>query len=427
MNIPFILFVGFRYFKEKRKSRKIASSVLSITGIAVGVMTLTAVIGVMNGFQLSFIEPILNIGSYHIQISDGPEIDEKTLNAIRALPGVTALVPFTENQALIEGKTICIIRGIPANIPDLDPSIQKSFDQEFYDMPDEETLKEEDSIILGNQLAIHLGIRKGDSVSITTFGGTWSSRKKVTGIFQTWYYEIDKAWGFVSLKTAAGFYRDGELPLTYGVKIKNRFMDNGTLLGISEILGNKYTVKSWREFNRNFFGALLMEKILMMILVGLIFIVVGFNIFHSLKRSVYERKEEIALLKALGASPGSIKNIFILEGLLIGILGCFFGILAGLFIANNINEIFRITENLINNLIFSNIENVLKQININVRFGRVSIFSPDIFYIKNVPIRILLPETCMISFFAILCSYLASFFASRKVVMIKPAEILRYE
>ena len=117
----------------------------------------------------------------------------------------------------------------------------------------------------------------------------------------------------------------------------------------------------------------------MMVLVGLIFIVVGFNIFHSLKRSVYERKEEIALLKALGASPGSIKYVFILEGLLIGILGCFLGILSGLFIANNINEIFNLTEDIINDSLFLNIENLLKYVNIRTRFPRVSIFSPDIF------------------------------------------------
>jgi lipoprotein-releasing system permease protein len=428
MNIPFILFVGFRYFKEKRKSKRTASSVLSITGITVGVMTLTAVIGVMNGFQLSFIEPILNIGSYHIQISRGPEMSEEVISDIRNLPQVTALVPFTETQALIEGKTICIIRGIPAHIRELDPSIEKSFDTEYYDMPDVENLGDMDSIIIGNQLAIHLGIREGDSISVTTFGGNWSSRKKVTGIFQTWYYEIDKTWAFVSLETAAHFYSDKEeLPLTYGVKLKNRFIDRGAVESIKQILGEGYTVQSWREFNRNFFGALLMEKILMMVLVGLIFIVVGFNIFHSLKRSVFERKEEIALLKALGASPGSIKNIFILEGLLIGILGCFFGILAGLLIANNINEVFRLTEKFINNFLFLNIENILRQLNLDIQFQRVSIFSPDIFYIKNVPIRILLPETCMITFFAILCSYMASFFASRKVVIIKPAEILRYE
>jgi len=428
MNLQFILFVGFRYFKEKRKSKKIASSVLSVTGIAVGVMTLTSVIGVMNGFQLSFIEPIINIGSYHIQISEGPVIDKETLDNIRSLPGVLSIVPFIETQALIEGKTACIIRGIPASVNELDPSFKKSFDVEYYNMPDKDTLEKTDSIILGNQLAMHLGIRTGDLISLTTFGGAWSSKKKVTGVFQTWYYDIDKTWGFVPLEAAADFYeKKSQIPLTYGVKIKNRFFDSGPLRKIKKILGNGYSVKSWREFNRNFFGALLMEKILMMVLVGLIFIVVGFNIFHSLKRSVYERKEEIALLKALGATPGSIKNIFILEGLLVGILGCFLGVLLGLVIANNINEIFLLTENIINNFVFSTIENIFAKVNLNISFSRVSIFSSDIFYIKNVPIRILFPETFMICFFAMLCSYLAAFFASRKVIIIKPAEILRYE
>ncbi|MBN2444949.1 MAG: ABC transporter permease, partial [Spirochaetales bacterium] len=331
MNIPFILFVGFRYFKETRRSKKTASSILSITGIAVGVMTLTSVIGVMNGFQLSFIEPILNIGSYHIQISNGPEIDEESLEAIRAIGDVTAIVPFIESQALIEGKTACIVRGIPKNILASDPSFKNSFDLEYYEMPDEYTLNDEDSILIGNQLSLHTGLRKGDFVSVTTFGGNWSSKKRVTGIFQTWYYDIDKTWVFVSLETAKEFYKDEITPpLVYGVKIKNRFSDGAVLHKIKNILKKGYTITSWREFNRNFFGALLMEKILMMVLVGLIFIVVGFNIFHSLKRSVYERREEIALLKALGASPGSIKNIFIFEGVLIGILGCIFGILLGL-------------------------------------------------------------------------------------------------
>jgi lipoprotein-releasing system permease protein len=146
-----------------------------------------------------------------------------------------------------------------------------------------------------------------------------------------------------------------------------------------------------------------------------------------MKRSVFERKEEIALLKALGASPASIKHVFILEGLLIGVLGCFLGILLGLFIANNINPIFKGTENFINRNLFLTIENFLNHLNVRVRFQRVSIFSPDIFYIKNVPIRILFPETFLISFFAMLCSYMAAFFASRNIIMIKPAEILRYE
>jgi lipoprotein-releasing system permease protein len=429
MNIHFILFVAFRYFKVKRKSKRIASSVLSSTGIGVGVMTLIAVIGVMNGFQLSFIEPLINISSFHIQISGGPAIDKVTMEKIRCLPQVNALVPFTEHQAFVEGKTACILRGIPAHINEIDPSFKDSFDLDFNQIPDETSIGEPDTILLGNQLALHLGIRKGDSISITTFTGEWSSKKKVTGTFQTWYYEIDRNWAFVSLDTARSFVKNEEqLSITYGIKIKDRFRDNEAIRRIKEILDDDlYTIHSWREFNRNFFGALLMEKILMMLLIGLIFIVVGFNIFHSLKRSVFERKEEIAIFKAIGASPAGIKNVFIFEGFLIGFFGCLAGILLGLFVANNINELFQCCEFVINDIVFQNLENILSPFFRNIRFERVSLFSPDVFYIKHVPIRVLLPETLFICFFSMLSSTGAAWFASGKVVAIKPAEVLRYE
>ncbi|MBN1698279.1 MAG: ABC transporter permease [Spirochaetales bacterium] len=429
MNIRFILFVAFRYFKEKRKSKRTASSVLSSTGIAVGVMTLTAVIGVMNGFQLSFIEPLINIGSFHIQISGGPVMDERKTEMIRDIDQVEALIPFSEHQALIEGNAACILRGIPANINEIDPSFQESFDTDFNLIPGETSIGEPDTILLGYLLASHLGVHPGDSVSITTFPGNWSSKKNVTGTFQTWYHEIDRNWAFISLETASGIVEGGKDPsLIYGVKLKNRFGDREAVMRIKKILeGTPYVVRSWREFNKTFFNALLMEKILMMLLIGLIFIVVGFNIFHSLKRSVFERKEEIAVFKALGASPGGVRNIFIFEGFLIGISGCLVGVILGLVVTHNINELFRLTEFLINDIVFANLEKLLSFFLPDLRFQRVSIFSPDVFYIKQVPVRVLLPETLFICFFSMLSSTAAAWFASGKVVSIKPAEILRYE
>lgn len=429
MRSSFVVFIAFRYFREKKRSRKIASSIFSITGISVGIMTLITVIGVMNGFQLSFIEPIINIGSYHIQISGGPEMDNKTLQKLRDITQITAVVPFSEIQALVEGKSVCIIRGISPEMNELDPEFKKSFDLEYYDMPDGVTLAEKDSIIVGSQLAIHLGIKKGDYISLTTFTGEWSVKKKVTGYFQTWYYEIDRNWAFFSLDSSREFFKnDRKFPVVYGVKLKNRFGDQEAYKKIRSVLGEeKYKISSWREFNRNFFNALLMEKLLMMLLIGLIFIVVGFNIFHSLKRSVVEKKEEIAILKALGAHPDRVKNIFILEGFFIGFFGSLIGLFLGLFVANNINTIFSLFNYFINDILLHIIESILSPFFGEIGFERVSIFSPDVFYIKNVPIRILLTETLFIVLFAILCSSLAAYFASKKVIDFKPAEILRYE
>ncbi|MBN1412742.1 MAG: ABC transporter permease, partial [Spirochaetales bacterium] len=321
--IRFIATVALRYFRNKRKSSRISSATLSIMGITVGVMTLVCVLGVMNGFQLSFIEPILNVNSYHIQIQ-GVLLSGDTVNRIKVLPGVEAIVPFTENQAIIKGSRICVVRGIDPGILQKDITFKKSFKDRLFDIPGDSNLVEPDSIVVGNQLAYQLNMRKGDTIPLLTITGTPLKEKTITGIFKTGYYDLDLGWAFVPLDSTKN------TPLIYGVKLKDRFNDEAVMAGITAILDNpEASVKSWREFNRNFFAALLMEKIMMMVLVGLIFIVVGFNIFHSMKRTVFEKMEEIATLKALGAPPFSIRNIFIFEGIITGVLGCTIGTFAG--------------------------------------------------------------------------------------------------
>ena len=112
------------------------------------------------------------------------------------------------------------------------------------------------------------------------------------------------------------------LPRVWGMKIADRFNDGAPLSAASALL-EPYgmLVESWRTYNRSFFDALFVEKLVMMLLVGLIFIVVGFNIYHSLRRSVFERMEEIAVLKAMGVPPRRIQSVFVLQGLMIGVVG----------------------------------------------------------------------------------------------------------
>ncbi len=429
MNTSFITFIALRYVRAQRKSKRTASSFLSVTGIAVGVMTLIVVIGVMNGFQLSFIEPIINIGSYHLQISGKAELDAQTLSHIRAIPGVTALVRITETQAILDGKAPCMIRGLPLDFNELDPSFAGSFSTAGYEAPSSELLSEKDSIVVGSQLALKLGLGRGDEVSVTTLNGLPYSKKRITGIFQTWYYDIDSQWAFVSLDTAKSFYTGGYAGNpTYGIKIKDRFNDGAVVAELTRLVGGLgYTVGSWREYDPGFFNALLMEKVMMMVLVGLIFIVVGFNIFHSQKRAVLEKKEEIGILKAIGAQPGSIRNIFLFEGFLIGFMGCAIGVLLGMLVGYNINELFRFIEYVVNKLVLANLKLLLDPLVPNVRFERISIFSSDVFYIDKIHTRILLSEIVFICFIAISSSTLAALFASSRVSDIKPREVLRYE
>lgn len=425
--IKFILFTAFRFLKAKKRSRKIASSMLSIAGLGAGIMTLTVVIGIMNGLQLSFIEPILNVNSYHIQIS-GDEIPPETVEKIKKVPGLIAFVPFVEYQAILEGERPCIIRGIPADVMELDPVFRDSFKDLPYQMPIEEHLREPGSIVLGNLLSSVLYLSKGERVQAITLSSNPSINLRVKGIFKTGFYNIDFNFGFVSLETAqlmnSSFSRDD---LTYGIKLSDHFGDQQAARALQNILGDSYEVLSWRVFNSNFFGALLTEKVMMMVVIGLIFILVAFNIYHSLKRSVYERSEEIALFKALGAPSSVIKNIFLMEGFLIGLLGVLVGFIPGLLITYNINEVFRFIEVLVNNNLFPVVEKLMAPFTGPVRLPPISIFSSNVFYIEEVPVRVLLQEAVFINIFAIFSCIAAAWFASKKIISFKPAQILRCE
>ena len=169
-----------------------------------------------------------------------------------------------------------------------------------------------------------------------------------------------------------------------------------------------------------------MEKLMMMVLVGLIFIVVGFNVFHSLRRSVHERTEEIAVLKAVGIPPGHIQAIFVLEGLLIGLAGAVTGLLAGLGIAVNVSGVFAAVEIVINGVLRAG-EALAALFAGGGGEESFAIFSPAYFYLTNVPSRVFPQEAFFVCFFAVLACTGAAWAASRAVSRFRPAEVLRNE
>ena len=354
MNRSWILLVASRYFRSRRRERGNTASLLSVLGIAVGVTTLIAVLAVMNGFQLSTIEALLELNSYHLRASSRelPAAGAK-LEAIRSLPGVRAAFPFAEIQTLVRGRfpdpRACMLRALPEDILKKDPTLLERLTiQGRFD------LSVEGSLVIGSELARFLGVSLGDSVSLLNLAGKdfgdlepENLSFRIVGIFKSGYYEYDLTWGFVSLTSARPFLSPKDLLLT-GIKLQDRFQDREAERKIGEILGLGFKTVSWREYNRAIFGALRMEKIMMMVLIGLIFVVVAVNIFQSLRRSVYERTEEIGVLKALGASPNSIRLIFILEGTFIGGAGAILGHTLGLLVAGRINDIFNLAEKIIN-------------------------------------------------------------------------------
>jgi lipoprotein-releasing system permease protein len=407
---------------------------LSVGGIAAGVMTLIAVLGVMNGFQLGTIEDILEVNSYHLRIQpeDQDGLGPATGSAIRAVSGVAAALPFIDMQTIARGFYAephpVLVRAVPSDAFELDPGlaatvemVSGSFDLRFPG-----------SVVIGAELSRVLGVAVGDTVSILNFASSGFDVRNpvetpfmVTGIYQTGFLEFDLGWSFVSLQDAHSALSVEEPP-TWGVKLDNRFADREIRDRLSQLLADREVeaeVVSWREYNRSIFGALRVEKILMMLLLGLIFVVVGVNIYQSLKRSVVERTEEIGILKAIGAPPRAVQAVFVLEGLLIGIVGGTIGTILGLAITENVNEIFRLAE-LVLNFLSGAYQWMVQSVG---HGGRISLFSPTYFYLEEIPSRVLFPELLGIFIFAVASSTLAAYVASTRSARIRPAAVLRYE
>jgi len=443
-NLKWIWFVAARYIFRKQK--RSSSVVLSVLGIATGVLALIVIISVMNGFQLGFIESILEISSYHMRIGSVPvERTEEARELLLAIPGINAVVPFREFQGIIRGRILgqqaALVRGVPEGAPAMDPAMAERLDFEWGSFD----LYESQSALLGAELARRLGVRTGDRITLFSIpslfavgdaptgddsgGGdvSGSSVFTVTGIFRTGFFEYDMGWVFVRIDDAEKF-SDGDPVL--GVKIANRFHDRQMLEQARRNLGDRpgfenADFSSWRDYNRAFFGALRTEKLFMFILVGLIFIVVALNIYQAQRRILLERREEIGLLRALGGGERAVRLIFVLDGAIIGFSGAVLGLIPGLLIALNISPFFIGMEAAVNA--------VIDVINAAVLFlgggaiGDFAVFSPAVFYLVEIPSRVIPSEVVLIFSFGFLSSLVAAWFASRKVSRILPAEVLRYE
>jgi lipoprotein-releasing system permease protein len=440
MNFRWIWFIAARYIFHKQK--KSPSPVFSILGIATGVFALIVIIAVMNGFQLGFIESILEISSYHLRAGplDATEAEDAAAVVLTA-SGIEAAVPFREFQALIRGRRggqhAALARGLPADALHRDTAMARrlEFEEGSFDLTDD--LDDRRKILVGAELTRRLGVRMGDEMTLYSIPSLFSAAGDsgggagllvftIAGIFRTGFYEYDTSWVFVGIESAAAFCDTGP---ALGIKLKNRFHDQRALELVRASLetrpGLNAELTSWRDYNRSFFGALRTEKLFMFILVGLIFIVVGLNIYQAQRRAVLEHREEIGLLRAIGGGERAVRLVFVCDGAIIGFTGAVSGLILGLLVASNISLFFSIIENIVNFII--HIVNIISDTYKIGHVGGFSIFSPAVFYIKEIPSRIIPQEAVLIFMFGFFSALLAAWFASRKVSRILVAEVLRYE
>ena len=428
------------------------AAVLAASGLAVGAATLLVVLAVMNGFQLGVIEDILEIGSYHLRVTppagagDSTADRDRLATLLSALPGVSAVVPFAEIPALVSAaprrgaarSRPLQVRVVPPEVRRLDPG----FARHVAVVAGEFALDTSASIVLGAELATHLRVLPGDQVTVVTLSGLAGvttgaalrprqERLTVRGIFRSGLYEYDLGWGFVgpSSALAGGADQAAGTPLVYGVKLDHRFRDEATLAAARSALaaagaGAGAGVESWRTFNRALFAALRVEKQLMVAILGLVFVVVAYNILQGLRRRVVERSAELGLLRALGAPPWAVRGVFIWEGALLGLLGAAAGIALGLLLAHNIGGLFAALEAVANAALALA---AWLSGTAGAAAAPVEIFSPATFYLVAVPSRLILTEVLLVAAFTVAAPAFAGLAAATRAGRVAAAAALRAE
>ena len=434
-SLRWISLVSRRFALVDRKGRSAVTSVLATLGICFGVMTLTVVMSVMNGFQMSFIDSILEVSSYHLRAVNVPAEQEDALRAACETEKlIRACVPFYEAQALMTGE-----KGgaVAVNLRAADESIyyeDQGFKKELRMLSGLFDFSDSDSIILGSTLARKLGVRTGDTVNLLVMSGgsdvdLFSSDRVFTvrGIFTTGYAEINSAYAFTG-SAAAEKYFGSSAKKIWGIKLNNYDKDLKAINSLKKNLGWSNQPKttgpqilSWRSFNKTFFGALRIEKNMLLLLVALIFVVVAINIYNGMRRLVFERRTEIAVLSALGARKGGVKSIFIMRGFIMGTLGALTGVLLGIIISLNTDVVFTLAAKLM-----YGIQYLVTALTDRQNLQYVQVNSSYNLY-ASIPARVFPGEVTAITLFGVFSPLIASWAASRNVLKMTVSEVLHNE
>lgn len=410
------LLVGWRYTRARRRSHFVSFiALVSIAGVALGVAALVVVLSVVNGFEREFRNGILGAAA-HIQIS-GPDGALERWQAVaqdaRKVPGVIATAPYLHAQGLISNDNEvsgALLRGIDPALEAGAADIARYLD----DGAQLDVLKRgENGIILGATLAERLNVKVGDRVTLIAPRGGSSAAQPlprlaqlpVVATFRIGMHDFDSALALMHLDDVRVLF---DLPEGVVSGVRLRLTDPLAARAVAAEVGARMpqlAVSDWTRLNANLFHAVQTSKTMVVMVVSLLIAIAAFNIVASQVMAVSDKAGDIAILRTLGATPGGVQRIFMVQGALIGVAGTALGLVVGVFLAWQVPAIARWVE----------------------KWLGFKAIAPEIYHIGQLPSELQWGDVALTAIVALVLCLLATLYPSRRAARVAPADALRYE
>ncbi len=412
---PKEVFIGLRYTRAKRKSHFVSFiAFISIAGVSLGVFALIVVLSVMNGFGNELRNRTLSMTS-HATVTglDGYLSDwQQTSDLAVKQPKVEAAAPYIAKEVMLSsGRRVggSLVRGV---MPELEKNVSliesKMVSGSLSDLKPGEY-----GIVLGRELANSLGVYEGDRITVITPQATITAvgvtprlrRFKVVGVFEVGMNQYDSAMSYMHIEDAGKLFRLKDKVTGVRLRLTDLFEAPAIARGLDRVFGEEFWVRDWTRQHRNFFKALRTEKTVMFIILLMVVAVAALNIVSTLMMTVTDKESDIAILRALGMTPGSIMTIFLIQGAVIGLFGTLIGVALGVPVALNVFEIVSWLEQ-----VFS-----------------TDFLPADVYYISDVVADVRAEDVLTYAISAFAITILATIYPAWKASRTLPAEALRHE
>jgi len=411
---PLALFIGLRYTRAKKRNHFVSFiSLSSMLGIGLGVMVLITVLSVMNGFDEEIhkrffgMAPEITINGRDNKITDWQKLEAE----LKATPGVTAVSPFVGAQGLLthDGQILPIVlTGIN---PQQEQAVSHLKDKMMVGRLED---LQHFGLILGRSLANTLGVMIGDQVTIMIPAASVTpagmiprfKRFRVAGVFSAGNgFNFDTKLAFINIEDAQKLMQLGNAVTGLKMKVANIYEAPAISERLAEKLGENYEVGNWTQQFGEFFHAVKLEKTMMFLILLLIIAVAAFNLVASLVMVVNDKQSEIAILRTLGATPSTVLRIFIVQGMMVGVVGTLIGLIGGIILALNATSIVNWLQSVL----------------------QTQLLSSNVYFVDYLPSKIMFSDLWQICAVALLMSFLATIYPAWRASKTVIAEALHYE